>query len=119
MKYFRWRTRQTGDSAPASPYLWPVFGGILLILALGFLLTNKNSPKSSSAIASAHDQQTLTFVHSIPSRSRRPQRDKMTGTQTAAEIVAIKVLKFGKLRRDLVHAMAKHQKVEVPSDVDR
>src|SRR3954453_14758185 len=120
MKYFNWRTRQTGDALPRSPYVWPIFAGILLIIALGFILRRQNSTRPSSLITSGgHEQPTVTVSRNILSRSSRPKGDKMPGTQIAEEIVAAKVVKFGQIRRDIVQPMAKRQKVAVPSDVER
>ena len=40
-------------------------------------------------------------------------------TRTAEQIVARKLVQFGKSRRELVHAIAKRLKVDVPDDVER
>jgi tetratricopeptide (TPR) repeat protein len=62
----------------------------------------------------------------IAPRSREPLRGgslrhggASEGRQTAAEIVAGKVIKFGKNRREIVRAIAKRSKVAVPDAVER
>src|SRR5438552_1010633 len=55
-----------------------------------------------------------------PPRERRHSSFSASApAPSAEEIVASKLSQFGKSRRDLVHALAKHFEVDVPDDVVR
>src|SRR5207302_5805442 len=62
----------------------------------------------------------------ISTRSRESARGaslhrgaKFESQQTAQEIVANKVIKLGRIRREVMHGMAKRFNVEVPNEVER
>jgi len=94
---------------------------VLVILASLFLKRPNKDPVASAALTGPSIVSTTPATHSSgfvrrPSSSSHAELDR---PQTAQEIVADKVIKFGKIRRKLVHAMAKHFKVAVPDDVER
>jgi tetratricopeptide (TPR) repeat protein len=94
---------------------------ILVILAGLFLKRASQEPVESAALTAPDAVGPTTAAHSSrparePSSHRRATPDN---SQTAQEIVANKVIKFGKIRRELVHKMAKHFNVEVPDEVER
>jgi hypothetical protein len=100
---------------------WPWFlaiAGVLIVLIAIFL----PRPNANSPTASASTNGPWSVTATLPGeRSTRVPRGYSPGgpALTAKEIVAGKVIQFAKSRRKLVHAMARHLKVDVPDDVER
>ncbi len=120
---------QNSGSQPSAPVEnsarcsgWPWFLAIacVLIVLVAILLPRPNA-NSPAAPGSTNGLWSVTGANSPGERSARvPGIHSPAGpVLTAAEIVANKVVQFGKNRRKLVHAMARHLKVEVPDDVER
>src|SRR5687767_8469435 len=97
--------------------------GCLLVLFLALRLARQRSaPATSDAVAVSSN--TSGNPSSAVEDARR-QVFRRTSTSpnapapTAEEIVARKVIQFGRNRRELVHALAKRFNVIVPDDVER
>jgi tetratricopeptide (TPR) repeat protein len=96
---------------------------ILSIAIIGIILLGIFSKMGGKAPSDSADLNGSSPT--ITSRSRQPagessrKRARIDRQQSAEEIVAGKVIKFGKNRRDLVHAIAKRSKVVVPDEVER
>jgi len=72
-----------------------------------------------AANSTSTDQTTRNATETSPaSEPARPDRWHSLAP-SAEEIVAAKLCQFGRTRRELVHALAKHFKTEVPNDVER
>lgn len=101
--------------------LLTVMGGCLLFLAL-LLTRHRHAPVTvdtpSPASKAAAGESSATMA-----RSTRAFRGTTTSpgapAPTAQEIVAHKLVQFGRNRRELVHALAKRFNVTVPDDVER
>jgi hypothetical protein len=106
------------------PRLVPAVLIAAVLLILGSLLLKRvGAPADKSATAGGGEAGagSVTVVGPAPGprhESVLHQREDKP-TQTAQEIVAEKLAKFGSKRRGLVHAMAKHYKVAVPDEVER
>src|SRR6266850_1621180 len=97
---------------------WLLAGGCLLAILAALLLPPV--PESSSS----RDSTQTNDVMAARTRSAKETGVSLRrGTSelgpTSEEIVSRKLNQFGKSRRDLVHALSKHFKVEVPDDVER
>ena len=106
---------QTGS--PRWP--WWLAGGCVLIVLIGLLLPRPGA--NSSAFDLANVPRPGDKSNSSGHRPGRTSRHYAAGgpAQSAEEIVARKLTQFGKSRRDLVHAIAKHFKMDVPDEVER
>src|SRR5205814_310037 len=108
-------SRQSG-----SRWAWWLAGGCLLILLIALLRPAPDGHSSASVLSpnAADSGANLDSSNAeIANSSRR--HSSSTSTATPEEVVARRLTQFAKSRRDLVHAMAKHFKVEVPDDVER
>jgi Tetratricopeptide repeat len=96
---------------------WLLAGGCLLVIVAAFLLPRANQTGSSREPAQ------MDAVPSVRNRSAEEarvshHRVSSEATPTAEEIVSHKLTKFCTSRRKLVHALARHCKVDVPDDVE-
>ena len=94
-----------------------------IVILMGVFLRRAPKDDAETAEDRAANRMTATATGNRSSSkaresSLRSHRDGDTG-QTAQEIVANKVIQFSKHRRELVHAMAKHHKANVPDEVER
>jgi len=96
-----------------------------IVILVGIFLTRSGSESNETEAGAGWSQADGASVSGTPPRSGELRSSLHTrakserNEQTAQEIVAVRVMKFGKLRRELLHAMAKHHNVEVPDDVER
>ena len=113
-------SREDGKHEPGSPSLWVLgIAALLLVVVSSFLpRRDMNLSGSSATNKAAASSATLVSPSGGHARSRRNSSSSDLG-MTAEEIVARKLTQFGKNRRGVVHAIAKHLQVEVPSDVER
>jgi len=97
-------------------------GGCLLVILIALVLprqprkslvsnSSSNALSPAAAIESASVERARAFRRSTPSAD--------APAPTAEEIVAGKLIQFGKNRRELVHALAKRFNVNVSDDVER
>jgi hypothetical protein len=116
------------DSPPAndSPTLfrWPLLlvAGCVLVILIGLLTTpSREKPAAGTVSADAMAQHATADSPGV-ARTRHLVHRSSSGIApklTAEEIVARKLVRFTKSRRELVHALAKRFNVEVPDDVER
>src|ERR1043165_8790064 len=101
---------------------WPGFLAIAcLFIALIAILLPRPNANSPSALAATNRLWFATSANSQRERSARVPHFHPRGgpAPTAAEIVSGKVIEFARSRRQLLHALAGHFKVDVPDDVER
>jgi hypothetical protein len=95
---------------------------IVVLLVCMFARLGREQPGGPTA-APATPQETgpgsVAIAGPRPRRSVLHDRTSFENTKTAQEIVTEKLARFGSKRHDLVHAMAKHYKVDVPDEVER
>jgi hypothetical protein len=96
---------------------------MVAVILIGILLNKRvkepvasvgSNPTGSLAVAIAPHSRELVRVGGASSYS-----GAAFVSQTPQEIVAAKVMKFGKHRREIAHAMAKRLNVKVPDEVER
>jgi tetratricopeptide (TPR) repeat protein len=96
---------------------------MFVVILIGKLFKNKTLAPSAAASPIG----TWTASMAVASRAHDPVRvggasqssAAFAGQQTPQEIVAGKVMKFGKNRREVARAMAKRLNVKVPDEVER
>jgi tetratricopeptide (TPR) repeat protein len=97
--------------------------GVVLVLILGGFLLKRSGKERLEDAAPNPSITTDKMVATDSPRLRRGaslrSEAETEGKETGQEIVARKVIQFSKNRRDLLYAMAKQLKVEVPDDVER
>src|SRR3989442_1127622 len=106
---------------PSSRVVMATLVAIILVILLGmFSKVTRRDPLEPSAPTSHGSLSTASTSHALrpAPRTSSHRYAEFNYPQTAQEIVADKVTKFGRIRRELVHAMAKHFKVEVPDEVE-
>jgi tetratricopeptide (TPR) repeat protein len=101
-----------------------IFGsGCLLVLFLALLLPrHRRAPATAdtfSPASNAAPNESSTALARSTRVFRRAAISPDAPAPKAEEIVAHKMVQFGRNRRDLVHALAKRFNVTVPGDVDR
>ena len=106
--------------ATAARWPWWLATVCVGILLVAIFLPRPEAPPPESP-ASLHRSGTKIGGSGAGAWSSRAQEQRGTSEipPTAEEIVARKLSQFGQSRRDLVHALAKHLKVEVPAGVER
>ena len=102
---------------------WIVIISCLLILLVIVLLPRPDATNTERA-AGTNGPFEANTESAKGARTISPRRPANSATAhllapTAEEIVARKLIQFGKNRRELVHALAKRAKVDVPEDVER
>lgn len=114
----------SGARKPASPRpsgVWLLAGGWLLVLLIALLLPRRKG--DAAALSVSEDTPAPLTAANSPSggRVRQPLRrlGRDAPAPTAEEIVAAKLSQFSRDQRDIVHAIAKRFKLDVPGDVDR
>jgi hypothetical protein len=104
-------------------FLWPslILAGSVLAIVLIFL-RHVNQPERTADRGSL-DTSTQSGRARIPVAGPALHFGRRSGglgtVPTADEIVAAKLVQFGRNRRDLVHTLAKRFNVDVPDDVER
>jgi tetratricopeptide (TPR) repeat protein len=116
--------RGPGEGFPSPRVVLVFLAAIFVVILIGSLFKNRTLAPSGAA----SPNRTWTTSMAIASRSRDPVRvggasshsgAALASQQTAQEIVAGKVMKFGKNRREVAHAIAKRLNVKVPDEVER
>src|SRR5262245_751441 len=103
-----------------SRWLWILAAGGVLVVLFALFQRAHHDEQSTPSVATQTPERVTTTSRSRAERTHSPRPPSgFAPATTAQEIVASKVVQFGKNRRKLVHAMAKHFKVEVPDDVER
>ena len=100
-----------------------LLAAMFVVILIGKLFTEKTLGPSGPTGAMGN----WTASMPVASRTREPVRVGSSShasaasdvQQTAEEIVAGKVMKFGKNRREVAHAMAKRLNAKVPDEVER
>jgi tetratricopeptide (TPR) repeat protein len=105
-----------------SRWVWLLVAGcLLLVLVLLPWRREREKPVSDEASTLKPGQVARADSGGLKATRERTRRSTSTAalTPTAEEIVSSKLTQFSKSRRDLVHALAKHFKEDVPDDVER
>jgi hypothetical protein len=104
-------------------FLWPslILAGSLLVIVFLFLRNaNQQEQTADHGSANANAQSGRARVAVAGSTSHSGRRSGSgAAAPTADEVVAAKLVQFGRNRRDLVHTLAKRFNVDVPDDVER
>src|SRR6266481_5782353 len=118
------RGRGPGNGVPSPRVVLILLAAIFVVILIGKIFKNKTLAPSGAPSPMG----TWTASMAIASRSREPVRvggvsshsgAALASQQTPQEIVAGKVMKFGKNRREVAHAIAKRLNVKVPDEVER
>ena len=99
-----------------------ILGGCLLLIVIALLLPRQRSKSIVGELSSNASNAAVTAESANAQRSRgfrRSATDAAASTLTAEEIVAQRLVQFGKSQHDRVYALAKHFKVNVPDGVER
>jgi tetratricopeptide (TPR) repeat protein len=116
--------RGPGEGIPSPRVALIFLVAMVAVILIGILFKKK----AKETVESAGSNGTGSVGVAIVSRSREPMRvggalshsgAAFASQQTPQEIVAGKVMKFGKSRREVAHAMAKRLNVKVPDEVER
>jgi len=115
--------RGPGEGFPSPKVVLFLLAGIFLVILIGKLFKDKTLAPSGAASPMG----TWTASVTVAPRSR-PVRVSgtssrsgaaLTSQQTPQEIVAAKVMKFGKNRREVARAIARRLNLKVPDEVER
>ena len=110
------------NSTQRSRWLWPILGGCLLVILIALLLPRQREQRNEHAASTNAPGESSAANASAAERARsfaRASSSVTTPTATAEEIVTNKLNQFARNRRELVHAMARRFKVEVPAEVEQ
>lgn len=113
------------NSGHRSRWRWFLIAGCLVITLIGLFLALRNDvPPAVRGSTDVPGQASAPGVHtprgpSVGSARLSHRRSNSEPARTAKEIVAGKLAQFARSRREIVHALARRAKVEVPEDVER
>jgi tetratricopeptide (TPR) repeat protein len=116
--------RGPGEGFPSPRVVLILLAAMFVVILIGKLFKNKTLAPSGSASPMG----TWTASMAVASRAHDPVRVGGAAShsgaafdrqQTPQEIVAAKVMKFGKNRREVARAIAKRLNVKVPDEVER
>src|SRR3974377_2343482 len=123
MDPLRSRSHESQEKRPASVWSW------LLLAAFGLLIMYALAPRRGKETAVNTVNPGNTSGLALSSHAGKSAADSLSRLHrasagavpplTAEEIVAAKLSQFGKNRRKLVHSIAKHFGLPVPSEVER
>src|SRR4051812_9849715 len=115
MQSYKTPGRGPGEGFPSARVVLILLAAMFVVILIGKLFKEKTLAPSGAASAMG------TWTASMPAASRRREPVRVGssshasaasgGQQTAEEIVAGKIMKFGKNRREVAHAMAKRLNV--------
>src|SRR5262245_61085244 len=111
---------QKGPTLP-NRWVWLMIAAALIIL-LGLIRATRRDPKTSDADSPGATRAVATDSTgaSVQAPARAlPQRSRPSQPRTAEEIVAAKVVQFGRSRREIVHEIARRLNQEVPPEVEK
>ncbi len=101
---------------------WPLAAGTVLILGLALIPHRPRHQPAVGVHPVASPTQSLAFSAGRPpaaaGRLPRPRSASEAG-RSAEEIVAAKVIQFGRSRRDIVRAIARRSQQEVPQVIEK
>ena len=111
------------ENSSRVPWRWIIASGCVLLMLIAIFVPRADPTTPERGALTNRSLKALAESERA-SRMARPRRaiDSVTTPvppQTSEEIVARKLRQFGKSRRDLVHAIARELKADVPADVDR
>src|SRR5207244_12494641 len=99
-----------------------IASGVLIVLFLRQDQNNSAEQRNSPQLSTSENAPGSAVTRRSSDRARgglsRSESDAAPAA-TAQEIVAGKLARFGKSRRELVHALARRHGIEVPDDVKR
>src|SRR5882724_2149703 len=116
--------RGPGEGLPSQRVALIFLVAMVAVILIGILLKKRGR----EPVESAGSNGTGSVGVAMASRSREPVRvggasshggAALASQQTPQEIVAGKVMKFGKNRREVAHAIARRLNVKVPDEVER
>src|SRR5262245_6465364 len=116
--------RGPGEGFPSPRVVLILLAAIFLVILIGGLFKNRTLAPSGAA----SPMSTWTASMAVASRAHDPVRvggasshsgAALANQQTPQEIVAARVIKFGKNRREVAHAIARRLNVKVPDEVER
>jgi tetratricopeptide (TPR) repeat protein len=114
--------RGPGEGLPSPRIVLILLVAMVAVILIGILLKKREpvesvglNPTGSVGVAMVSHSREAVRVGGASSHSSTA----FASRQTPQEIVAGKVMKFGKNRRELAHAMAKRLNVKVPDEVER
>jgi tetratricopeptide (TPR) repeat protein len=102
-------------------WLWPVAAGGLFLVLVALLLPRTKGPSSDRGAATnaaglAKDRRAETVRPDPGHRHFGP--DRSSTARTPEQLVAEKVVQFGRKRRELVHIIARRKNLEVPPEIE-
>jgi tetratricopeptide (TPR) repeat protein len=115
--------RGPGEGFPSPRFILVLLAAMVVVILIGKLFKNKTLAPSGAASPMG----TWTASMAVASHSREPvgvssashSGATFASQQTPQEIVAGKLMKFAKNRREVARAMAKRLNVKVPDEVER
>jgi tetratricopeptide (TPR) repeat protein len=116
--------RGPGEGGPSPRVVLVLLAAKCVVILIGSFFKNRTLAPSGAA----NPMGTWTASMAVASRSRDPVRvggasshsgAALASQQTAQEIVAGKLMKFGKNRREVARAIARRLNVKVPDEVER
>src|SRR2546430_11357290 len=114
------RPQKEGQPETGSPWAWVLGAACVVVVLVAFLVPRPGANSPASSTSSKPGSSSVTASSSAERSARAPRHYWTSGVASSAEeIVARKLAQFGKSRRELVHAIAKHFKLDVPTDVER
>lgn len=113
------RSRAVSGQAPR--WLWPLAASGLFLVLVALLLPRAKGPASDSGAAT----NAIGFARERRAQTSRPDPghrrfgpDRSSTARTAEQIVAEKVVQFGRQRRELIHTIARRKNLEVPPEIE-
>src|SRR6266545_4232538 len=99
---------------------WLLFGGCLLVILIALLLPRQHDNQGERVTFTNGPGEATAANSSAVERARRFARGSASApAPTAGEIVTNKVNQFARNRREVVNAIARKFKVEVPDEIER
>jgi len=108
------------DTTSHFRWLWLLIGGAVLVILIAVLAPRPDKEPADRS-SSANGPISGTAATSLPNQQRPELRHHWEGTPgpTAEEVVTNKVSQFARSRREVLHNLAKHLKLEVPAEFDK
>src|SRR5437879_4056170 len=102
--------------------VWFIAAGCSLVVLIALFAPRQQKPDTNQ-VSAPHPSQIISHapagVKKTRERGRPSSAPAAALAPTAEEIVAGKVSQFARNRREVMHAMARRFKVEVPADVEK
>src|SRR5436309_1968146 len=105
-----------------SRWIWFIVAGCVLVVLIALLSPRQRGTPGTNHVSAPGPGQIAPADLAETGRTRERRRHPPSATalsHTAEEIVASKVSQFARNRREVMHAMARRFKVEVPADVEK